>query len=334
VIDRRCTILAGIGMATPARWSRAAGAGKVKRIALLPDLAVDFDPIALKMLRDTLREAGRVEGRDYVLVHTGVGYGRDFELAVKRVVEADPDLVFGFNTGYIRAAQQALPRTPIVMWASGFPVEAGVADSLARPGRNVTGMSGFAGTGLFAKHAELLRDAKPSIRRIGYFWSYLPPFNPREEMEASYAEIRDAGRRLRLEVHITEINDPGRVDEYLAAAARDKLEALVLTTGASIWPVRKKILDFAASRGMLTLSDYRWTSVDPAPTLSYSPSDRSLIEPAARYVDRILWGGARPGDLPIQRPARYELVVNLKSARAMGYAMPKALLQRADEVVQ
>jgi putative tryptophan/tyrosine transport system substrate-binding protein len=334
MMNSRRTALAWLALGIPRAFAVAAESSKVYRIALLPDLAVDLDPLLLQMFRQTLRDAGRIEGRDYVLVHSGIGYGREFELAVERVVESSPDLIFGFNTGYIRAAQRALPKTPIVMFASGFPVEAGVADSLARPGRNVTGMTGFAGTGLFAKHAELLRDAKPPIKRIGYFWSYVPPFNPREEMEQSYAEIRDAGRRLRLDIRIAEISDPGQVDDALAAAYRDNLEALVLTTGASMWPVRQKVLDFSVSKRMLTLSDYQWTSVDPAPTLGYSPSDRSLIEPSAKYVERILWGGAKPGGLPIQRPARYTLVVNLKNANAIGLKLPNSLLLRADEILQ
>jgi putative tryptophan/tyrosine transport system substrate-binding protein len=334
VMNRRETTLALLVLGATASPAFAAPGSKVHRIALLPDFSVDFDPDALKAFLEALSAAGRIEGRDFVLYRSGIGYGRDFELAVRRVVEAEPDLIFGFNTGYIRAAQRALPRTPIVMWASGFPVEAGVVDSLARPGRNVTGMSGFAGTGLFAKYLELLHDAKPSIKRIGYFWSYLPPFNPREEMERSYAEMRAAAHQIGVEVRVLEIADPNQVDAALAVASRDNLEALVLTTGASLFPVRQKIIDFAIRRHLLTLTDYRWTSVDPAPIFSYGPSDRSLITQAAGYVDRILWGGAKPGDLPVQQPTKFELLVNLKTARALGIGLPQALLLRADEVIQ
>jgi putative ABC transport system substrate-binding protein len=334
MLNRRDSAIALLAVGFSAGRAFGAPDTRIYRIALLPDLAVDFDPEVQRMLLETLRVAGRIEGRDFVLLHSGIGYGRDFELALKHLVDAAPDLVFVCNTGYVRAAQRLLPQTPIVMFASGFPVEAGVVDSLARPGRNVTGMSGFAGTGLFAKHVEILRDAKPSLKRIGYVWSYVPPFNPREEMEASYAEIRDAGRHLRLGVRILEISDPVQVGDALAAVDGDNLEALVLTTGASIWPVRQKILDFGVSRRVLTLSDYQWTSVEPAPLFSYSPSDRSLIEPSARYVERILWGGARPGDLPIQQPERYELVVNLKTAKAIGLTIPNSLRLRADRVIQ
>src|SRR5262245_55311261 len=145
--QKRRWVLALLALELAASRATAAADRKVHRIALLPDLAVNFDPEVQAILLESLRTAGRIEGRDFVLLHSGIGYGRDFELALRRVVDEDPDLIFGFNTGYVREAQRLLPRTPIVMWASGFPVEAGVADSLARPGRNVTGMSGFAGTG-------------------------------------------------------------------------------------------------------------------------------------------------------------------------------------------
>ena len=135
----------------------------------------------LKRFASALRELGRIEGRDYVFHRSGVFYGPDTQLAVDRVVEAKPDLILTGNLGYAMAAQKASMTVPVVLYASGFPVEGGVADSLTRPGKNVTGMTSRPEANTFGKLVQLVHEAKPTATRIGVFMSYVPPFHPRAE---------------------------------------------------------------------------------------------------------------------------------------------------------
>ena len=152
------------------------------------------------MFHDAMREVGWRVGRDFVPIESGLQFGEQMDTAAKRVVSANPDLIYTVNTAYVLAARRLTTTIPIVMWASGFPVEAGIADSLARPGKNVTGNSLYAGTEVFGKLLELLRDANPGVRRIGVLWSYLPPLHPPEEIEPCYREIRRAAQGDRMTV--------------------------------------------------------------------------------------------------------------------------------------
>jgi putative ABC transport system substrate-binding protein len=129
----------------------------------------------LKILADALRRWGRIEGRDYVIYRSGVRYGPDTTLARDRALEAKPDLIIMMNLGSAIDAYKRTKTIPIVMWISGFPVAGGVADSLARPGRNVTGPTTYAGGEVFGKLLDLLQEAKPGIRHVGFFMSYVPP---------------------------------------------------------------------------------------------------------------------------------------------------------------
>ncbi len=249
-------------------------------------------------------------------------------------MEEKPDLIFTNNLGYAIAAHKLTKTIPIVMWVSGFPVEGGVAMSLARPGKNVTGLTIYAGAEVFGKLVQLLREAKPRVKRIGALCTYLPPFHPPEEAEPILREIRDAGRSLGIDVRIFEIAKPEEATDALAAVVAERMEALVLTSGVSTASRRQEIMQFAVEKRLPTITDIRWVGVEPQPLLSYGAVPSLLIRQATAYVERILWGGAKPGDLPIQLPSKFELVVNLKTAKAIGITIPQSILIRADEVIQ
>lgn len=272
-------------------------------------------------------------GRDFVLIQSGIQYGHDIERSVKRVVDDKPDLIFAANTGYVVVAHRLTTTIPIVMWSSGYPVEAGLAQSLARPGKNVTGLSQYAGTQIFGKLVQLLREAKPGIQRIGVLWSYVPPFHPREEIEPAYRELHGAARALGMEVRILEIDKPEKTQSALATVITERMEALFLTAGPPLNPHRQEVMNFAVEKRLPTISDFTWIGIEPQPLIRYSPSPVALIRQAASYIVRILRDGAKPGDLPIQQPARFELVINLKTAKAIGLSIPQELLSRADEVI-
>jgi putative ABC transport system substrate-binding protein len=313
--------------------AQAQQARRPYRIALLPDFRPSYEPL-LKVFAETLRESGRIEGRDFVLFRSGIVSGPDTDPAVKAAVDAKPDLIFAANLGYVIAAHKLTKTIPIVMWISGFPVEGGVATSLAHPSKNVTGLTIYAGAQVFGKLVQLLRDVKPGIKRIGAMCTYLPPFHPAEEAGPIIQEIRDAGRALGIDVRILEIAKPERVTDALARVVAERMEGLVLTSGVSIRPFMKEIMQFAVDKRLPTITDFSWIGIEPQPLLTYATPLSGLIRQATPYVDKILWGGARPGDLPIQLPAKIDLTVNSKTAKAIGLAIPPLILGRADEVIQ
>ncbi len=317
-------LLPALGFAQPAT--------RPLRIALLPDFMPAWDRL-LQLLVQALQGYGRVEGRDYVFSRSGVYYGVDTDRAVRLAVDAQPDLIYATNLGYVVAAHQRTKTIPIVMWVSGFPVEGGVADSLVRPGKNVTGLTIYAGSEVFGKLVQLLVEVRPGLRRVAALNSYVPPFHPAVEARMVVTEMREAGRRLGVEVRVFEIERPDQVDAALAAAAADRAEALLLTSGVSMRPRRDDIVRFAVDRRLPTISDADW---DPPNELlvSYGADFPELIRQSAPYVERILWRGTHPADLPIQLPAKFELVVNPRMAKAIGMHLPQPVVTPANRVIE
>ncbi|MCJ7839155.1 MAG: ABC transporter substrate-binding protein [Burkholderiales bacterium] len=336
-MDRRDAIAALLVLGATAgpllKYSQAQALRKPYRIALLPD----FTPSAthlLSLFAETLRESGRIEGRDFIFYRSGIFYGQDIERSVRLVVDEKPDLIFAINLGYAIAAHKLTKTIPIVMWMAGFPVvEGGVAQSLARPGKNVTGMTIYAGAQIFGKLVQLLHEAKPDIKRIGALFTYLPPFIPAEEAELIMKELRDAGRSLGIAVRILQIAKPEQTAGALAAVVAERMDALLLTSGVPIASHQKEIIQLALEKRLPTIADISmaWGG---RPLLSYSASSDRLVRKAAAYANRILWEGAKPGDLPIQMPSKFELIVNLKTAKAIGLTVPQSLLLRADKVIE
>ena len=300
------------------------------RIAVFPDMT----PQAIRnMLGDAIRTMGWSEGRDVILVDSGFQYGAPhLEQAARRVVDSRPDLILTYSSNYALALHRATVTIPIVMWTSGYPVEVGVANSLAQPGKNVTGNTQYAGTGIWGKLLELLRDAKPSIKRIGVCWGYVPPAFPKEEIEPCYRELRQAARALGVTVTIVEFATPDRVPAALAEIDAGRPDALLITTGPAIWVARRQVMEFAIKRHLPTVVDFLWED-DLTPMLMFAAPAADLIRRALYYVDRIR-KGARPGDLPIQLPPRFELIVNRKMAKAIDLAIPQLILLRADRVIE
>lgn len=277
-------------------------------------------------------ERGWQEGRDYTILLSGITPGGQIEATARKIMSAKPDLIYVANTGYALAAHRLSKTIPIVMLVSGHPVEAGLASSLARPGKNVTGNSGYAGVGFHGKLLELLREAKPGTKRIGVLWSYVPPAHPREEVEPCYSEIREAAQKLRVAVQIEEIALPEQLPPALATLKAAGTDALFVTAGPPLWPVGKRIMQFATQNRLVSVADWPWND-SLYPVLTYSPTWRELTRLAVDYVDRIL-KGANPADLAIQRPSKFELIVNQKTARSIGLTIPHSIMLRADRVIE
>lgn len=283
-----------------------------------------------------MRALGWRENEDFVFFDSGVPWDATrSEEAARKVLDGKPDVIVVITTAHAVAAHRLTKTIPIVMFSSGYPVEAGVANSLARPGKNVTGNSIYAGTGIWGKLLELLRDSEPGVKRVGVLWSYVPPAFPVEEIEPCYRDLkRDAGA-LGMSVQIVEVPAPNRLQSALDEVTAGNPEALLTTAGMWSWEGWTRIMDFAGERRLPTILDWQPLPGDkrPQPLLAYAPDLVDLRTRTYAYVDRIL-KGAKPGDLPIQRPAKFVLTVNLRTAKAIGLKLPQSLLLRADQVIE
>jgi len=319
----------GIAMAPFRVTAQATKRDKPFRIATLPD----FGPVTLRVFPGAMRELGWTEGQDFIIVQSGFYYGApELNEAANRVVADNPDLILTITTAYALALHRATTSIPIVMVSCGYPVESGLAHSLGRPGKNVTGNALYAGVEVWGKLLQLLTEAKPGVNRISVLWTYVPPAFPQEEIEPCYAELRSAERLLGLKLRIVEIAKADQVPAALAEIDAERPEALLLTGGLS-FKANSTIMQFAVSKRLPTITDLSWPNVEPSPLLSYGPVYAELLRSALASVQKIL-KGARPGDLPIQQPARFEMVVNLKTAKAIGLTIPQELVSRADTVIE
>ena len=204
---------------------------------------------------------------------------------------------------------------------------------MARPGGNVTGNSSYAGAEVFAKHLSLIREVKSTIRRMGFVWDYAPPaFDPRDA-ETALAELRRAASTLGITLSLQMVPTPEDVAPALTSLSRERLDALYVTGGPVNTGAARSISEFITKYRLPSISDNSLPVTNGTVLMSYSVNFGALGARAAYFVDRIL-RGAKPGDLPIELPSRFKLVINLKTAKALGLTIPPSLLARADEVIQ
>ena len=311
--------------------AQVAKAARPYRIIVFPDVP----PTIRSMIAEEIRALGWVEGHDVVVQDSGFAYGSPNHVqAAERVAKARPDLILTYSSNYALALHRATPTTPIVMWTSGYPVEVGIAESLARPGKNVTGNTQYAGTGFWGKQVELLREAKPGTKRVAVCWGYVPPDFPKEEIDPCYRELRLAANSLGATLTIVEFPSADRVPASLAQIEAANPEAMLVTTGPAIWAARTQVMAYAIRRRLPTIGDFHWPETEShAPVLQFAPSTGDQVKRAVAYIDRIR-KGARPGLLPIQLPAKFELVVNRAAAQSIDLAIPQSVLLRADRVIE
>lgn len=284
----------------------------------------------------TLREFGWHEGKDFVLIDTTHRFDPlRAEEGIRAILAQNPDLIVCVSTAYALAAHRLTTTIPIVMFTSGYPVEAGLAHSLARPGKNVTGNTLYAGAGIWGKLIELLRESKPNARRIGILWSYGPPAFAKEESEIAYKELRAAALALGVALEIFDVPTPDRLRPVLRDIATKRVDALLVTGVMQTWNEWAEFIRFTHEKQLPTACDWLQDPKDQRPhaLISYAPLPSELGRQMLYYVDRVM-KGAKPGDLPIQQPSRFVLVIDLRTARAIGLKVPPSLLARADRVIE
>ena len=308
----------------------AADAQQPVKVPLIGVLGMGFPPSEAVRQQSPfwqkLRELGWQEGHN-IAVERRFAEGKLDRLPdlATDLVRLKPDVIVTANAAGALAANQATTTIPIVM-SAGQIVEQGIVASLAHPGGNITGVEGTI-FGLSAKRLEILKEAMPQAARVAFLFN---PTNPWAHFDL--AEVETAARALGLQLQRVEVRPPDEFDAAFAAIAASRPDALFVAGDATFAPYRQQIMDLGATHRLPTMSGDRAWAVAGS-LIAYGFSTHELLQRQAIYVDKIL-KGARPGDLPIERPMTFELVLNLKTAKALGITMPPSLLLLADEVIQ
>jgi putative ABC transport system substrate-binding protein len=329
-VDRRRFIgtVAGGLLAAPLA-AGAQQAGKVPRIGFLSLTSPSDRPPLLDAFRQRLRELGWVEGQSIVIDYR-YAEGRVDRLPdlAAELVRLKVDLIVASaGTQVATAAKNATETTPVVMIAVRDPVGTGLIASLARPGGNVTGVSGYAGLESVAKQLELLKETVPKMRRVAILSN---PSNAYHQLAIREVNVR--ARSLGVQLQLLEARGPNEFDGAFAAMAKERVEALLVLSDGIFSSHRTRLADLAARSRLPAVYGIR-ESVEAGGLMSYGPSFLDFYRLAATYVDRIV-KGAKPADLPVEQPTKYELVINLKTAKALGLTISQSLLQRADQVIE
>jgi len=239
------------------------------------------------------------------------------------------DVIVAPNTPAALAAKQATRTIPIVFSFAADPLTSGLVTSLARPGGNVTGLS-LLGPELVGKCLELLKETVPRVSRVAYLWQPGALDERQEKDRLKRAEV--AARALGMQLQFVGARGPEDFDRAFTDMTRARAGALTVLGGAMLFTERRRLVDLAAKNRLPAM--YSWREfVDAGGLMAYGPNLTDSQRRAATYVDKIL-KGAKPGDLPVEQPTKFELVINLKTAKALGLTIPPSVLGRADEVIQ
>ena len=328
MIDRRAFIgtLTGGLLAAPLA-AEAQLPAKVPRVGYLFSFTPPEGKHLWEACRHGLRELGYVEGHNVVLEPRWAdGRHERLPALAADLVRLKTDVIVSAATPASRAAKAATRSIPIVIVAVGEPVKTGLVTSLARPGGNVTGLS-LLTTDLSGKRVELLAEFVRPISRVAVL---AHPDNP---VHAVFLEeTREAAQRLGVQIQSLQARNPREIEQAFDAAAADRVVALIVFDDPVIWSYRTQIVTQAARRKLPVMYGYR-EFVDDGGLMSYGPDRIDHYRRTAIYVDKIL-KGAKPADLPVQQSTKFDLVINLKTAKALGLTIPPSLLQRADQVIE
>ena len=330
-MDRRAFIatLAGGLLASPLA-AEAQHAAQVPRIGLLAN-NLAANPHLVEAFLQGLHDLGYVEGRNVVIEYRAAeGKVERFPALAAELVALKVDvIVTAGGTLAALAAKQATRTLPIVFAAAADPVESGLVTSLARPGGNVTGLS-LLGPELVGKCLEQLKQAVPGVSRVAVLWQP-GGFGERTEKDMlNGAEV--AARALGVRPQFVEARGPADFDRAFSEMTRARAGALTVFANAMFTIERRRLVDLAAKNRLPALYAFR-EYVDAGGLMAYGPHLADLYRRAATYVDRIL-KGAKPGDLPVEQPTKFELAINLKAAKALGLTIPQSVLGRADHIVE
>jgi ABC-type uncharacterized transport system substrate-binding protein len=279
---------------------------------------------------EAMRELGYVEGRNLIIEYRfAAGNEERLKEMAADLVSQNVDLIVVVATPVVRAAKETTSTVPIVIAAVPDPVNSGLVASLARPGGNITGMT-ILTTELAPKRLQLVRELVPNATRVAVLVAL--GLSPQSGTALMVAELRAASKQLGVELFVHEVSNADDLADGFASMRRERVQMLIVQASPLTVDLRKQIADLSARDRLPALYEFR-NFVDAGGLLSYGPSLAESFRRAATYVDKIL-RGAKPADLPIEQPTKFELVINLKTAKALGLTIPQSLLARADEVIQ
>jgi putative tryptophan/tyrosine transport system substrate-binding protein len=302
---------------------------KVARIGFLHAASPEgIGDVHLQAFRDGLRELGYVEGKNLQLeVRWGEGKLERLPALAAELVQAKVDIIVAATSPSVAAARQATRIIPIVMPTSSDPVGDGLVASLAHPGGNITGLSQMAPE-LGEKRLQLLKEMFPTVSHaMAVLWN--PAY---VGMRARFQQAQVAAPAVGLTVRSMEVRDSRELDVALEVMIREHPEALLLLVDPFTFSQRSRIVEFAAEQRLPAIYETR-DFVDVGGLISYGPNIPDQFRRAATYVDKIL-RGAKPADLPIEQPTKFELVINMRAAKALGIKFPNSILLRADRVIE
>jgi putative ABC transport system substrate-binding protein len=280
-----------------------------------------------KAFLDGLKELGYVEGVTIAFEwRWGQDRGETLSALAADLVRSNVDVIVTGGTSAAKALKSATATIPIVVAIISDPVEAGLVDSLARPGGNLTGFR-IVAPELGEKRLELLKDLVPHVSSVAVL---LNSKNPQSQIELK--QMRSAAQKMRLQLYPVEISTEDGLQDAFAAMNKAAVQALVVLTDPILFSQRKRTVDLANSNRLPAVYFFKGYAEEGG-LMSYGPSDTDLFRRTATYVDRIL-KGTKPGDLPIEQPTKFELFINLKSANMVGLTVPESFLLRADKVIE
>jgi putative ABC transport system substrate-binding protein len=301
--------------------------GKVSRIGFLGNSTAELEANLIGPFREGLRDLGYVEGKNIVIEwRWAEGKYERFPALIAELIAAKIDLIVTAGTPASLAVKKATTSIPLVMIAVGDPVGTGLIQSLAHPGGNATGLTSIAAD-LEGKRLELLREVIPKLSYIAVLWNPASPFQV-----VSEKEMQAAAQLLKIKVLSLGVRAKEQLDDAFATIRRERPGALSVLADRLFLHNRAPIMDFANKHRLPGVHAYV-ELVEAGGLMSYGPSYAGMHRRAAYFVDRIL-KGAKPADLPVEQPAKFELVINLKAAKQIGLTIPPNVLARADRVIK
>jgi putative ABC transport system substrate-binding protein len=324
MMDRRAFI-SGItlGLLAAPLAAGAQQAGKVYRIGVVTSTTHFTDAF-----RQGLRELGYVEGQNVIVEQRSTqGQSDRFPELVAEMIRLKVDVLVVSGAFGVLAAKKATTTVPIVFLGVGDPVASGIVASLARPGGNITGTSIALGEGFAGKWVELLKEASPRASHVAVLWNSTNP-----TAVIYLKELRSTAQAVHVRLDLVDVRNLAELDGSFAAIGASGARGLIVTADPLFFSNRTKLLRFASTKRLPAIYFFR-DFVDDGGLMAYGPSLADAFRRAATYVDRII-RGASPADLPIEQPTKFELLINLKTAKALGLTIPQSLLQRADQVIE
>jgi putative ABC transport system substrate-binding protein len=323
-MKRLAVALVSLALLTTPLAASAQRPAKAARIGYLSSAGGAGSPQA-EALRQGL-QLGYVEGQNVALEFRAEGGSERLPVLAAELVELQVDVIVAFSSVAAQAAKNTTTTIPIVMVSSGDPVATGLVVSLARPGGNITGLTGMA-TELSGKRLQLLREVVPSLSRLAVLWNTLDG-----AMTLTFRGIQITARALGLAVRPLGVQEAKDIDTAIVAMTEERPDALFMISDVLTMRHLGQVVAFAAQRKLPTMFEGS-RPVAEGGLMSYGPNVTDQLRRAAYYVDRIL-KGAKPTDLPIEQPTKFELVINMKTAKALGLTIPPSVLARADDIIQ